>query len=192
MSTLQDEAGSHAVSGRSLAPPWPQNCAVAGFAMGCFWGAERLFWQTPGVWVTRVGYGGGTLENPTYEQVCSGTTGHAEVVQVVFDPKAVSFETLLALFWENHDPTQGARQGNDIGTQYRSLIMVDNPAQLAAAKASMAQFQNALNKAGRGQITTQIVENATFFPAEDYHQQYLAKNPGGYCGLQGTGVSCPS
>ena len=160
--------------------------------MGCFWGAERVFWQAPGVYTTAVGYAGGYTPNPTYEEVCSGRTGHAEVVLVVFDPAKTSYEEILRLFWENHDPTQGMRQGNDAGTQYRSAILTTTPAQREAAERSRATFQQALTSSGYGEITTEIADAGEFFYAEPYHQQYLAKNPNGYCGLGGTGVSCPS
>jgi peptide-methionine (S)-S-oxide reductase len=161
------------------------------FGLGCFWGAERVFWQAPGVWVTAVGYAGGTTPNPTYEEVCSGRTGHTEAVLVVYDPKTTSYEALLKLFWESHDPTQGMRQGNDIGTQYRSAIYTFSALQAALAEASRAAYQRQLEAAGLGKITTEIREAPPFYFAEDYHQQYLAKNPYGYCGLGGTGVSCP-
>ena len=161
------------------------------FGLGCFWGAERLFWQTPGVYTTAVGYAGGLTPNPSYDEVCSGRTGHAEVVLVVFDPKVVSYEELLKIFWENHDPTQGMRQGNDVGTQYRSAIYTTSPAQAEAAEASRAAYASALGDAGYGSTTTEIRETPSFYYAEDYHQQYLGKNPEGYCGLGGTGVACP-
>ena len=164
---------------------------MAMFGMGCFWGVERVFWKMPGVWVTAVGYAGGYTPNPTYQEVCSGRTGHNEVVRVVFDPAKVSYEELLRRFWEGHDPTQGMRQGNDVGTQYRSGIYVYGAEQEAAAKASLAAFQPRLTAAGYGPITTEIVPAPEFYFAEDYHQQYLAKNPGGYCGVGGTGVTCP-
>jgi peptide-methionine (S)-S-oxide reductase len=164
---------------------------TATFGMGCFWGAEKKFWQLPGVFSTMVGYAGGSTPNPTYREVCSGGTGHTEVVRVVYDPAKVSFEELLQVFWENHDPTQGMRQGNDVGTQYRSGICADNARQQRAAEASRDAFQKQLTAAGYGAITTEIVPAPEFFYAEDYHQQYLAKNPDGYCGLGGTGVSCP-
>jgi len=169
----------------------PEGLEAAIFGMGCFWGAERKFWQTPGVRSTKVGYAGGTTVNPTYRDVCSGRTGHAEVVHVVFDPKEVTFESLLKVFWENHDPTQGMRQGNDVGTQYRSTIYTTTPAQERAAKASLDGYQSALAQKGYGAITTEIREAPPFYPAEEYHQRYLAKNPNGYCGLGGTGVACP-
>ncbi len=182
---------AHFVNGARLAPPYPDGSAVATFALGCFWGAERLFWQTPGVIVTAVGYAGGYTPNPTYEEVCTGLTGHAEVVRVVYDPKHVSYGELLRLFWENHDPTQGNRQGNDVGTQYRSAIFTDSEAQLGEAGASRDAFAAKLREAGYGEVTTEIREAPEFYFAEEYHQQYLAKNPDGYCGLQGTGVACP-
>ena len=182
---------AHFVNGRPLKPPFPEGLETAVFALGCFWGAERLFWQTPGVYTTVVGYAGGFTPNPTYEEVCSGRTGHAEVVLVVFDPKVVSFEELLKVFWENHDPTQGMRQGNDVGTQYRSAIYTTTPAQAKSAEASRETYTSALGDAGFSAITTEIREAPEFYYAEDYHQQYLAKNPGGYCGIGGTGVSCP-
>jgi peptide-methionine (S)-S-oxide reductase len=181
----------HFVNGRPLKGPYPQGLEIAYFAMGCFWGEERKLWQVPGVWVTAVGYQNGVTPNPTYEEVCSGRTGHAEAVMVVYDPKAVSYADLLKVFWEGHDPTQGMRQGNDIGTQYRSGIYVVNDAQASEAEASKAAYQQALSKAGHGRITTEIAPAAPFYFAEDYHQQYLAKNPAGYCGIGGTGVSCP-
>ncbi len=180
----------HAVSGRPLLPPWPEGLEEAQFAMGCFWGAERLFWQTPGVWVTAAGYAGGDVHDPDYEAVCSGQTGHAETVRVIYDPKTVSYAQLLTLFWENHDPTQGMRQGNDVGAQYRSVIFTSNAAQERQALASRDRYQGRLDAKGLGKITTQIVRAGPFYLAEDYHQQYLAKNPDGYCGLKGTGVAC--
>jgi peptide-methionine (S)-S-oxide reductase len=179
------------VNGRPLKGPPPEGLETAWFAMGCFWGVERIFWQTPGVWVTAVGYMGGATPNPTYREVCSGMTGQAEAVQVVFDPKAVSYDQLLKLFWEGHDPTQGMRQGNDVGSQYRSAIYTGSEAQARAAQASREAYQQALTAGGKGAITTEIAPAGPFYFAEDYHQQYLAKNPGGYCGLDGTGVSCP-
>ena len=182
---------AHEVSGRPLTPPWPKGCAEAVFGLGCFWGAERRFWTEPGVYVTAVGYAGGITPNPTYEEVCSGLTGHAEVVRVVFDPQVLSYEGLLRVFWEAHDPTQGMAQGNDRGTQYRSAIYTLDAAQQKAAEASRAAYQTALTAGGRGTITTEIAAAGEFFYAEDYHQQYLAKNPGGYCGLGGTGIACP-
>ena len=181
----------HHVLGTPLKPPFPEGLEVAMFGLGCFWGAERKFWQVPGVYSTSAGYAAGLTPNPTYEEVCSGMTGHNEVVRVVFDPKKVSYEALLKLFWENHDPTQGMRQGGDIGTQYRSGIYTTSPAQMRAAEASRTAYQAALTQSGMGQITTEIVPAPAFYYAEDYHQQYLSKNPGGYCGLGGTGVSCP-
>jgi peptide-methionine (S)-S-oxide reductase len=181
----------HAVLGNPLAPPFPAGLQTAVFALGCFWGAERLFWQTPGVWTTAAGYAGGYTPNPTYEEVCSGSTGHAEAVLVVFDPAQVSYDDLLKVFWEGHDPTQGMRQGNDLGTQYRSAIYVSDDAQRAAAEASRTMFGERLKEAGYGEITTEISPASEFFYAEDYHQQYLHKVPNGYCGLGGTGVSCP-
>lgn len=180
---------SHYVTGRSLVPPWPTGMQQAMFGMGCFWGAERKFWELPGVHVTAVGYAGGLTPNPTYEEVCSGRTGHNEVVMVVYDPAVVSYEKLLKVFWENHDPTQGMRQGNDTGTQYRSGIYCYNADQLDRARRSAGDYENALRSAGFGPITTEIIDAPTFYYAESYHQQYLARNPGGYCGLGGTGVS---
>jgi peptide-methionine (S)-S-oxide reductase len=181
----------HTVLGNPLAGPFPEGLEVAYFGLGCFWGAERVFWQAPGVWSTAVGYQGGHTANPTYEETCTGRTGHTEAVQVVFDPSVISYEQLLKLFWENHDPTQGMRQGNDVGTQYRSAVYTTTDAQLAIALASREMFQGALAKAGRGTITTEILPAGPFYFAEAYHQQYLDKNPNGYCGLGGTGVSCP-
>jgi peptide-methionine (S)-S-oxide reductase len=182
----------HFVNGHRLLPPYPQGLEQALFGMGCFWGAERKFWTLPGVWVTAVGYAGGATPNPTYREVCTGQTGHAEVVLVVFDPAKVSYDALLKTFWESHDPTQGMRQGNDVGTQYRSAIYVYGDEQRQVAEASRDAYQRALEAAGhRGAITTEIAEAPELYFAEDYHQQYLAKNPGGYCGLGGTGVSCP-
>jgi peptide-methionine (S)-S-oxide reductase len=182
---------SHFVNGHPLRPPFPDGLEVATFAMGCFWGAERVFWQADGVYSTAVGYAGGFTPNPTYQEVCSGMTGHTEAVQVVFDPKVISYDELLKLFWEHHDPTQGMRQGNDVGTQYRSAILWHSDAQREAAEASRRSYQQMLTAAGYGEITTEIREAPTFYYAEDYHQQYLAKNPNGYCGLGGTGVACP-
>jgi peptide-methionine (S)-S-oxide reductase len=182
---------AHFVSGRRLQGPWPEGFQTAVFGLGCFWGAERVFWQLPGVWTTAVGYAGGYTPNPTYEEVCSGRTGHAEVVLVVFDPAVVSYDQLLTAFWEAHDPTQGMRQGNDVGTQYRSAIYLTDETQRPAAEASRERFAAALAPAGYGEITTEIEPLRQFWYAEPYHQQYLAKNPGGYCGLGGTGVSCP-
>ena len=181
----------HLVLGTPLEPPYSEGTEVAEFALGCFWGAERKFWETEGVVSTSVGYEGGYTPNPTYEEVCSGRTGHAETVRVVYDPRRVSYEQLLKLFWESHDPTQGMRQGNDVGTQYRSGIYVHGDAQRAAAQASRDAYAARLAAAGYGAITTEIVDAPEFYYAEDYHQQYLAKNPHGYCGLGGTGVSCP-
>lgn len=175
-----------------MEPPYPDGSEIAVFGLGCFWGAERKFWQIPGVYVTAVGYAGGVTPNPTYEEVCSGMTGHAEVVRVVYEPDKVSYEELLKTFWESHDPTQGMRQGNDIGTQYRSMIFAYTLNQKRLAIASLNAYQRALNRKGYGQITTEIRDAAEFFYAEPYHQQYLAKNPGGYCGLGGTGVDCPA
>jgi peptide-methionine (S)-S-oxide reductase len=182
---------THFVNGHRLVPPYPEGMEQAMFALGCFWGAERKFWESEGVWVTAVGYAGGITPNPTYEEVCSGRTGHAEAVLVVFDPSVVTYDQLLGVFWEEHDPTQGMRQGNDVGTQYRSAIYAFTPEQLEAAKRSRDMYQRKLTDAGFGEITTEIVDAPTFYFAEDYHQQYLAKNPGGYCGIGGTGVSCP-
>ncbi len=182
---------AHFVLGTPLAPPFPEGMQRALFGMGCFWGAERKFWEKPGVYSTAVGYAAGHTPNPTYREVCSGLTGHSEVVLVVFDPRAVTYDALLSVFWENHDPTQGMRQGNDVGTQYRSGIYCYDAAQRQAAEASRAAYQERLTAAGYGPITTEILDAPEFYYAEDYHQQYLAKNPGGYCGLGGTGVSCP-
>jgi len=182
---------AHDVTGRPLEGPFP-GMEMAMFGMGCFWGAERKFWKTKGVISTAVGYAAGLTPNPTYREVCSGMTGHNEVVRVVFDPKVITYEDLLRVFWESHDPTQGMRQGNDHGTQYRSGIYCYNEAQQSAAKASKAAFQKALKEKGFGEITTEIINAPEFYFAEDYHQQYLAKNPDGYCGLGGTGVSCPT
>ena len=185
-------AETHYLSGLPLKSPVPAGMAEAMFGMGCFWGVERKFWQVPaGMWLTMVGYAGGHTPNPTYEEVCSGRTGHVEVVRLVFDPAILPYEALLKLFWENHDPTQGMRQGNDIGTQYRSVIHAFDEAQAEAAHASLAAYQGALSAAGRGRITTEILPAPPFYFAEAYHQQYLAKNPAGYCGVGGTGVSCP-
>jgi peptide-methionine (S)-S-oxide reductase len=184
-------AERHFINGRSLQPPYPEGMEKALFGLGCFWGAERKFWQMgEGIWITAAGYAAGITPNPTYEEVCSGLTGHNEVVLVVFDPKVISFETLLKTFWENHDPTQGMRQGNDAGTQYRSGIYVFDEEQRRAAEASKAAYAQALASKGYGPITTEILDAGPFYFAEDYHQQYLAKNPNGYCGLGGTGVSC--
>ena len=182
----------HDVNGRSLVPPYPDGLEIAEFALGCFWGEEKLFWQVPGVWVTAVGYQGGFTPNASYREVCTGRTGHAEAVRVVFDPKQVSYDELLRHFWEAHDPTQGMRQGNDIGTQYRSAIFVQNDAQCAAAERSKAVYQERLSAAGYGQIATEIVDAPPFYFAEEYHQQYLAKNPGGYCPNHATGVKLPN
>ncbi|MCW3029132.1 MAG: peptide methionine sulfoxide reductase [Solirubrobacterales bacterium] len=181
----------HEVLGTPLRGPLPEGVETAIFGMGCFWGAERIFWQAPGVYTTAVGYAGGLTPNPTYEEVCSGRTGHFEAVLVAFDTASTDLDEMLRLFWEGHDPTQGMRQGNDIGTQYRSAILWKDEAQRAAAEASRAAYQQTLTEAGYGEITTEIAEAGTFYYAEDYHQQYLAKNPGGYCGLGGTGVACP-
>ncbi|MGB8649670.1 MAG: peptide-methionine (S)-S-oxide reductase MsrA, partial [Mycobacteriales bacterium] len=181
----------HTVLGTPLTGPWPDGLEVAHFAMGCFWGAERIFWQVPGVHSTAVGYQGGVTPNPTYEETCTGRTGHTEAVQVVYDPAVVSYPKLLALFWENHDPTQGMRQGNDVGTQYRSAVYTTTDAQLAAAKSSREGYGEALARAGRGAITTEILPAGPFYYAEAYHQQYLDKNPGGYCNHGFNGVSCP-
>ena len=180
----------HLVLGTPLAPPFPDGIETAIFGLGCFWGAERKFWQLDGVYTTSAGYAGGTSLNPTYEQVCSGRTGHAEVVMVAFDPSKISYDDLLRVFWESHDPTQGMRQGNDIGTQYRSAIYWTTPAQREAAERSRDLFQQRLSDAGFGRITTEIQEAPAYYLAEDYHQQYLARNPHGYCGLGGTGVTC--
>src|SRR5690242_20151196 len=181
----------HEVLGTPIAPPFPEGLERAVVGMGCFWGAERVFWRAPGVYATAVGYAGGHTPNPTYEEVCSGRTGHTEVVLVVFDPNKVSYDRLLKTFWESHNPTQGMRQGNDVGTQYRSAIYTSNDAQRQAADASKAAYQKALSAKGLGAITTEVAPAGPFYFAEDYHQQYLAKNPAGYCGLGGTGVSCP-
>jgi peptide-methionine (S)-S-oxide reductase len=184
-------AERHAVNGSSIRPPYPEGAELATFAMGCFWGAEKIFWQTPGVLSTSVGYAGGYTPNPTYEEVCSGRTGHAEAVQVVFDPRRIGYEELLRLFWENHDPTQGMRQGNDRGTQYRSAVYTHSDAQRAAAEASREAYQAELSRAGFGSITTEITDAPTYYFAEAYHQQYLDKNPSGYCPDHSTGVACP-
>jgi peptide-methionine (S)-S-oxide reductase len=181
----------HTVLGNPLAGPYPDGLAVADFGLGCFWGAERKFWETPGVWTTLVGYQGGHTPNPSYEEVCSGLTGHTEAVRVVFDPALITYDQLLKVFWESHNPTQGFRQGNDTGTQYRSAIYTHSPAQAAAAAASRTTYQSVLTAAGHPAITTEILPAGPFYPAEPYHQQYLDKNPGGYCGIGGTGVSCP-
>jgi peptide-methionine (S)-S-oxide reductase len=185
-----DVPGRHLVTGAPLRGPFPGK-AQAMFGMGCFWGAERKFWQIPGVYTTAVGYAGGYTPNPTYEEVCSGRTGHAEVVLVVYDPARIGYEQLLKVFWENHDPTEGMRQGNDVGTQYRSAIYGFTPSQVESALASREAYQGVLTAAGHGPVTTEIAEAPAFYYAEDYHQQYLARNPNGYCGLGGTGVSCP-
>jgi len=182
---------AHFVNGHRIAPPFPDGLEQAMFGMGCFWGAEKGFWLLPGVHSTAVGYAGGFTPNASYEEVCSGQTGHTEVVRVVFDPKVTSYDAMLKIFWENHDPTQGMRQGNDAGTQYRSAIYTFSPEQQRAAEASRQTFQDRLNDADFGRITTEIADAPPFYYAEDYHQQYLAKNPGGYCGLGGTGVTCP-
>lgn len=182
---------SHTVLGTPLCGPWPKDHDVAIFGMGCFWGAERLFWQLPGVHSTAVGYAGGFTPNCTYEENCTGLTGHAEVVMVVFDPRVVSYDDLLKVFWENHDPTQGNRQGNDVGSQYRSAIYTTSDEQMRAALVSRDLFQQRLTDAGFGRITTDIAASTSWYYAEPYHQQYLAKNPNGYCGIGGTGVSCP-
>jgi peptide-methionine (S)-S-oxide reductase len=182
---------AHCVNGRSLCAPFPDGMEQIQFGMGCFWGAERRFWQQDGVYVTAAGYAGGVTPNPGYREVCSGQTGHTEVVLVVFDPRQTSLGALLTVFWESHDPTQGMRQGNDVGTQYRSAIYTATPAQLELALRSRDAYQQALAAAGLGQITTEIRADVPFYYAEDYHQQYLAKNPGGYCGLRGTRVACP-
>ena len=184
-------AEANFVTGRPLKGPFPDGLATAMFGMGCFWGVERLFWKLPGVYATAAGYAGGATPNPTYREVCSGETGHNEVVLVTYDPAKVSYDALLKVFWEGHDPTQGMRQGNDVGTQYRSGIYVSTPEQRAAAEASRDAYQARLKAAGLGAITSEIVDAPPFYYAEDYHQQYLAKNPAGYCGLGGTGVSCP-
>ncbi len=183
---------AHAVSGHPMKPPYPDGLEVLDVGMGCFWGAERRYWQASGVWVTAVGYQGGHTPNPTYEEVCSGRTGHTEVVRVVFDPGAIALAEVLRLFWEGHDPTQGMRQGNDVGTQYRSALYTHGPAPAEAARTSAEAYQKRLEAAGYGTITTEIREAPPFYFAEPYHQQYLHKNPGGYCGLGGTGVSCPT
>ncbi len=183
----------HTVLGKQLTGPYPSDLEVADFALGCFWGAERKFWQTPGVWTTLVGYQGGHTPNPSYDEVCSGRTGHTEVVRVVFDPALVTYAELLKVFWENHDPTQGFRQGNDVGTQYRSALYTHSPAQTEAATSSRDAYQKVLTSSGYGTITTEILpaDERPFYAAEGYHQQYLDKNPAGYCGIGGTGVSCP-
>jgi len=190
-STSMPVGDTHFVNGHRITPPFPDGMQRAVFGMGCFWGAERKFWETPGVYSTSVGYAGGYTPNPTYEEVCSGMTGHNEVVLVIYDSKQVSYDTLLGVFWESHDPTQGMRQGNDVGTQYRSGIYTFSAEQQAAAEASKQMYQDRLRAAGHGDISTEIREAPPFYYAEDYHQQYLGKNPSGYCGLGGTGVSCP-
>jgi peptide-methionine (S)-S-oxide reductase len=182
---------THFVNGHRITPPFPAGLHEAVFGLGCFWGAERLFWQLPGVYSTAVGYAGGFTPNPTYEEVCTGLTGHAEVVRVIYDPEKIDYEDLLKIFWESHDPTQGMRQQNDVGTQYRSAIYVTDAEQRQVAEESRRAYQNRLSAAGAGIITTEVRDAPQFYYAEDYHQQYLAKNPDGYCGLQGTGVSCP-
>jgi peptide-methionine (S)-S-oxide reductase len=189
--SAMDVPEQHYVNKNPLKPPFPAGLQTAVFGLGCFWGAERKFWQEAGVYSTAVGYAGGQTPNPTYREVCSGQTGHAEVVLVVFDPEITSFQKLLSVFWENHDPTQGMRQGNDIGSQYRSAIYTVSPEQAAEATASRDAYQKRLEASGFGQITTEIKPSAEFYYAEEYHQQYLAKNPAGYCGIGGTGVSCP-
>ncbi len=183
---------THFVNGNRIVPPFPEGLETAYFGMGCFWGAERMFWQTEGVYSTAVGYQGGYTPNPTYEEVCTARTGHTEAVLVVYDPQLVSYETLLQVFWEGHDPTQGMRQGNDVGTQYRSTVYTTSDAQLDLAKRTRDMYQERLKAAGYGEITTEIEPADTFFYAEDYHQQYLAKVPNGYCGIGGTGVACPT
>jgi peptide-methionine (S)-S-oxide reductase len=182
---------THYVLGTPIKPPFPAGIETAVFGMGCFWGAERKFWEADGVYTTAVGYAGGYTPNPTYEEVCSGSTGHTEVVLVAFDPQKTSYDEILRIFWENHDPTQGMRQGNDLGTQYRSAIYLTNPSQAEAAEKSLRAYNDKLAQAGYGEITTEIKSDQPFYYAEGYHQQYLAKNPNGYCGIGGTGVSCP-
>lgn len=189
--TQMDVATDHFVNGNPLKGPYPEGSEIVYFGLGCFWGAERLFWQLPGVHVTAVGYQGGETQNPTYEEVCSGRTGHTEAVMVVYEPNTISLDTLLKTFWEEHDPTQGMRQGNDVGTQYRSAIYTTSQAQAEAVAESRNRYAAELKLAGRGEITTEIAPAGPFYFAETYHQQYLAKNPNGYCGLKGTGVSCP-
>lgn len=191
MKTPMAVSEAHFVNGNPLTPPFPDHLEIAVFGLGCFWGAERVYWEQDGVWSTAVGYAGGVTPHPDYRAVCSGETGHTEVVQVVFDPDVVSYEALLSLFWESHDPTQGMRQGNDVGTQYRSAIYSTTEAQAQAALRSRGRYADRLTAAGHGAITTEIAPLEKFYYAEDYHQQYLAKNPGGYCGIGGTGVSCP-
>ncbi|RZV35879.1 MAG: peptide-methionine (S)-S-oxide reductase MsrA [Chromatiales bacterium] len=190
--TAMPVPGQHFVNGNPLQAPFPEKLEQAVLGLGCFWGAERRFWETAGVYTTAVGYAGGQTPNPTYHEVCTGNTGHTEVVLVVFDPAVVSFEAVLKVFWESHDPTQGMRQGNDIGTQYRSAIYTMNDEQQAVANRSRDAYQGELSRAGLGNITTEVLPLDTFYYAEDYHQQYLAKNPGGYCGIGGTGVACPA
>ena len=190
MTQVMQVPDAHFVNGNPMKPPFPENIQIAVFGMGCFWGVEKLFWETPGVYSTASGYAGGITPHATYEQVCSGETGHAEVVLVAFDPEVVSYAELLTTFWENHDPTQGDRQGNDRGTQYRSVILTNSDAQIEAAVASLDAYQQQLTAAGYGRITTEIAPLGEFYYAEEYHQQYLAKNPNGYCGIGGTGVSC--
>src|SRR5947209_6505395 len=189
--TAMPVVAEHDVLGHPIAPPFPDGLERAVFGLGCFWGAERIFWQAPGVYTTAVGYAGGSTPNPTYEEVCSGRTGHTEAVLVVFDPRQTSYEQLLKLFWEGHDPTQGMRQGNDVGTQYRSAIYYADAAQRAGAEASRDAYQERLSASGHGEISTEIAPAGPFYYAEPYHQQYLEKNPNGYCGIGGTGVSCP-
>ena len=186
-----DVSDTHFVNGNRIKAPFPAGLEQAVFGLGCFWGAERKFWQAPGVYSTAVGFAGGYTPNATYREVCSGMTGHTEVVLVVFDPNVTSYDEMLKIFWENHDPTQGMRQGNDVGTQYRSAIYATSPEQKKAAEASRAAYQDRLTAAGYGRITTEIADAPPFYYAEEYHQQYLAKNPNGYCGIGGTGVSCP-
>ncbi|RUR27250.1 peptide-methionine (S)-S-oxide reductase MsrA [Vreelandella andesensis] len=186
-----ETSSTHTVTGHSLHPPFPEGHEEIVLGMGCFWGVERLFWQVPGVYVTAAGYAGGETQNPTYQETCTGLTGHTEVVKVVYDPNIVSLDSLLQIFWEQHDPTQGNRQGNDVGSQYRSAIFTTTDSQLIAAEKSADAYQKALDSAGRGAITTEIEPLNVFYYAEAYHQQYLEKNPSGYCGLKGTGVTCP-
>jgi len=188
---MTENSASHFVKGNPITAPFPEGLEQAIFGMGCFWGAERRFWETPGVYSTAVGYAGGSIPDATYQQVCSGNTGHAEVVLVVFDPQQINYHDLTRIFWESHDPTQGDRQGNDVGTQYRSAIFTTSDEQEAEARSSLRSYQNELDRAGFAAITTEIAPLDRLWYAEDYHQQYLAKNPGGYCGLGGTGVSCP-
>ncbi|RKR06189.1 peptide-methionine (S)-S-oxide reductase [Kushneria sinocarnis] len=184
-------SGEHHVTGHAIVPPFPDGSEELVLGMGCFWGAERLFWSLPGVHATAAGYAGGTTPNPTYEEVCSGRTGHAEVVRIIYDPTVIGTPELLRLFWESHDPTQGMRQGNDVGSQYRSMILTTSPAQRQLVEQSRDEYARALEASGRGPVTTEIVDLGSFYYAEEYHQQYLSKNPAGYCGLRGTGVSCP-